>query len=243
MKTIKYETRRNTSAIIVAAGQSSRMSNFSSYSKQFIVIGDKPVLAHVLNSFYLAKTINEIIVVVRENDIGRTNNLVKEFEMDKITSIVSGGVTRQESVRFGLEEIKDDVDFVVIHDGARPFITPGEIDEIVSYSFKGVSATFGIQITDTVKFVKKGSDGLMASNVPAKKEIWKIQTPQVFPYYLIKLAHEKAKEKKFFATDDCTLVENLGEYVHVLKGSKLNIKITYPDDLVQAKLISKIVKL
>ena len=139
-----------------------------------------------------------------------------------------GGATRQQSVKAGLEKIGGDVDIVLIHDGARPFVSPTLIDRCVESAVQTGAAVVGLPARDTIKFV---SDDHRVLSTPDRKALWEIQTPQAFRREVIVEAHERAARAGFEATDDAMLVEAAGKPVSVIEGEKTNLKITAPDDL------------
>ena len=140
----------------------------------------------------------------------------------------SGGATRQQSVKAGLEKISGDVDIVVIHDGARPFVSPELIDRCVESAVQTGAVVAGLPARDTIKFV---SEDHWVLSTPERKALWEIQTPQAFRREVIVDAHERALRTGFEATDDAMLVEQAGKPVWVIGGEKTNLKITMPEDL------------
>ncbi len=213
-----------TSAIIAAAGSGSRMK--SDISKQFIMLGDTPVLAKTLLAFESATEIDEIIVVTKEADIPAVTKLKEKYEISKVTRILNGGATRQESVCNGISSAIGEL--ILIHDGARPFITPDEINSVADALYTYEAAALGIPVTDTLK--SADSDAVITGTVD-RSNLYSIQTPQGFRAEVIKKAHAVATQNNLSATDDCALCENLGIGIKIIEGSPTNIKITRPDDL------------
>ncbi|TYQ15153.1 UNVERIFIED_CONTAM: 2-C-methyl-D-erythritol 4-phosphate cytidylyltransferase [Acetivibrio alkalicellulosi] len=229
MKNIK----KFVSAIIVAAGKGTRMN--LDINKQYMEICDQPVLARTLNAFEMCKLINEVILVVNESDIFYCKeNIVEFFKLNKIKKIVCGGKERQNSVYNGLLEISKHSDIVVIHDGARPFISEEIIGNCISGAYEYNACTAAVPVKDTIKgadingFVEKTYD---------RKTLWSIQTPQAFRYDIIVKAHEKGIEDKTIVTDDTSLTEYLGYPTKLVMGSYDNIKITTIEDLEFGKAI------
>jgi 2-C-methyl-D-erythritol 4-phosphate cytidylyltransferase len=234
-------------AVIVAGGNSTRMGQ--NVDKKFALICGKPLLAFSLESFSAAQVIKEIVIVTNPKDILPVKNLVRDYKIDKIVAIVPGGETRQESVFCGLKEIKNEKNadsseskikkVVLIHDGARPFISPRKIDEIASFAYENSPATYAIEATDTMKTAKNDNDIKLVDSEIDRENLWRIQTPQAFPLDLIKYAHVRARLENFAATDDASLVKNIGGKVAILKGSRFNIKVTYPQDIIFAEAIAR----
>ena len=215
------------SAIIAAAGMSSRMQGIN---KQFLMLDGIPVLARTLSVFDSINEIDEIIVVVQESEILVVSDLVKDFSINKIKAIIPGGSTRQESVLNGLEHVTSQK--VLIHDGARPFITKKEIIGLISSLDSYDAAAVGVKAKDTIKRVDK--NGVIVETLN-RDELIQIQTPQGFKTDIILSAHKKAISNDIEVTDDCALAELCGISVKVVFGSYNNIKITTPEDVAIAK--------
>lgn len=215
------------SAIIVAAGSSTRMSETG--NKQFIEILGKPILAYTIETFENCELIDEIIIVTREEDIVCCSNVVVQpYEFNKVKKIIAGGSERQYSVYNGLKEVSDKCNVVVIHDGARPLVEIDEIEKTIFECLEHKAVTVGVKVKDTIKVVNK--NGIIV-DTPDRDTLWSIQTPQTFAYDIIVKAHEKALEDGFIGTDDAILVERLGYSVKVVEGNYKNIKITTREDL------------
>ncbi len=225
-----HKTKYLATAVIVAAGNSSRMGGIN---KQLLLIDDIPVLARTLMCFDKARSIDRIVVVAKQDNILLVNDLIREYGISKVTSIVPGGKTRQESVMNGLDQIKNS-EFVAIHDGARPFVSVKLIDKLVNDAFEYGASAPGVVPKDTVKVV----DNLdFVEKTPNRETLRLIQTPQVFRTDELKLAYIRAKESGFEGTDDCSIVENMGVRVHIADGEYTNIKVTTPEDLPVAEAI------
>lgn len=214
------------SVIIVAAGRGSRMN--ADINKQFLKIGSKEVIAHTIDKFYKNENINEIIIVVKEDEIKfLEENIINKYGYENI-KIAIGGKERQDSVYNGLKLVKHDCDIVLIHDGARPFIDRDTIDSCIKYTKQFNSTVTGVPVKDTIKVVDGNNN---VSDTPNRSKLWSIQTPQSFKYELILKAHEKARKDNYLGTDDSMLMEYIGEKVKVIEGNYNNIKITTPEDL------------
>jgi 2-C-methyl-D-erythritol 4-phosphate cytidylyltransferase len=220
------------STVIVAGGKGTRMN--MDINKQYINIGDKPVLARTVSVFEECPIVNEIILVINEEEIFYCKeNIVDKFAFKKIKKLVSGGAERQNSVYKGLMEVNKQSDIVVIHDGARPFINSEIVTNCIEEALEFGAVTAAVPVKDTIKSV---SDGFV-ENTYDRKTLWSIQTPQVFLYDTIIKAHEKANRENVIATDDTTLTEMMGVKTRIVNGSYDNIKITTREDLVFAKAI------
>ena len=224
---LKRKKQKNY-AVIVAAGSSTRMGK--NINKIFIDIFAKPVLYYSLHAFQKASSIDEIIVVTKEEDIPRVAEIVKKYKIKKASNIIKGGATRRESVANGLALVEGD-GFVAIHDGARPCITSAEIDLTVEMAKTHGSASLGCKTVDTLKTVD--GDGFIQATID-RTTVWQVQTPQVFRNDIIKKAYELPDDG---ATDDCMIIEKLGNKIYMVPGTAANLKITTNNDLYLAMAI------
>ena len=224
-----------TVAIIVAAGEGRRIN--SVHPKQYILIGEKPVLAHTLDKFEKCDLINEVILVVSPMYLDYCRQeVVERFNFDKVRKIVIGGEKRQDSVYEGLKSISpNNTQIVVIHDGVRPFVSIEKIKQAVELCKKEKAVILAVPVKETVKRVEDNS----VITTLDREKLWLVQTPQVFEYSLIMEAYKKAYADNFYGTDDARLVERLGEKVKVVEGEYNNFKITTEEDLVWAQEIIK----
>jgi len=150
------------------------------------------------------------------------------------TEVVPGGRERQDSVYNGLLRANPDTDLVLIHDGVRPFVSPGVVLATIEAAKECGAAVAAVPVTDTIKRVD--ADGFVI-DTPAREQLWAAQTPQVFRYSLLMQAHQSVRKRGILATDDAALLEHLGVRVKVVRGSYENLKITSEDDLPLAGLI------
>lgn len=234
----KDESRMKTAAIVLAGGSGSRMH--SNEKKQYMLIGDKPVLYYSLHAFQNSSIIDEIVLVCGKDDIERCREeIVKPFGITKVRKIVAGGKERHDSVYEGLKAVEA-CDYVMIHDGARPFVDEEMIERIWAELPRVHACTVGMMVKDTIKM--SNEDGYVEKTLPREK-LWMIQTPQSFSYSLICHAHEqrlKNGPQGLKITDDAMLVEYIERIpVKLIEGSYENIKITTPEDLVMAEAIQK----
>ncbi len=224
---LKYETSAENngtvSAIIVAAGSSSRMGGVS---KQLLCIGGIPVLARTLLAFENAKCIKNIVIVARECDILSFQMLAEKYLITKVTDIVEGGSCREESVKNGILRLDGNTECVLIHDGARPFVTGEIIESVASAAGKYGAATCAVAVKDTLKVVENG----IVENTLDRSTIYSIQTPQGFRFEQFKKSITSKEDLSVF-TDDCSVVEADGIKVRIVEGSYNNIKITTKEDL------------
>ena len=220
------------SAIIVAAGGSTRMG--SSDSKQFISLSGKTVIERTLTTFQHCGLIKEIVVVCREQDCERIREIAGKNAFSKVSAVVKGGDSRAHSVKNGISAANPRAEYYAIHDGARPLVTVEEIERVVEAAFDTGAATLGTTVTDTIKIVN-GYD--VIERTPLRSQLRAVQTPQVFETELYAFAIDNAGDSLEGFTDDCSLIEKMGGEVKVVKGSKENIKLTTPFDILIAESI------
>ena len=214
------------SVVIVSAGRGSRMK--ADINKQILKLKGKEVIAHTIDKFYNNKNIDEIVVVVKEDEADFfRRNIIDKYGYKNI-KIAFGGKERQDSVFNGLKAVNERCDIVLIHDGARPFVTDEIIKNSIECAKKNKCVIVGVPVKDTIKIINKDNE---VCDTPNRSTLWSIQTPQVFEYLSIIKAHKIAKEKSYYGTDDSMLMEYLGYNVKVIEGSYNNIKITTPEDL------------
>ena len=218
-------------AIVVAAGKSTRMGSGS--DKAFMALAGKPVVAWSLLAMERAASIGRIVLVVRKDQLTAAKALAGMFGISKLQQIVQGGAKRQESVKAGLAVCDVDVTHVVVHDGARPLVTPDLVDAVVKEALKCGSITVGHPVTDTVKRVEKKE---IVETVDRAK-LYQVQTPQVFPVDVLRRAYDNLGRKD--CTDDCMVVEQLGEKVKIYETNEPNLKITTVADLQIAAALLK----
>ncbi|MEC2075537.1 2-C-methyl-D-erythritol 4-phosphate cytidylyltransferase [Metabacillus fastidiosus] len=219
----------NYEVIIPAAGQGKRMN--AGKNKQFIELDGIPVIVHTLLVFQNHLHCSNIILVINERERSIFMDLIEEYHLNKVTKLVAGGSERQESVYNGLKAVKNEI--ILIHDGARPFIKPSKIEELVKAAKEKGAALVAVPVKDTIKRVENNT----VIETVERSTLWSVQTPQAFQLPLIMNAHKDAEENSFFGTDDASLVERMGQSVAVIYGDYTNIKLTTPDDLIVAKAI------
>lgn len=231
------------SAIVLAAGKGLRLK--AKTSKPLIIVSSKPLIIYSLSVLNRHPWIKNIIIVVNSLNQKDIANKVEKYKITKSKTIILGGEERQDSVQNGLKTIDARTDFVLIHDAARPFITPSCISSVIKEAEKSGAAILAVPVKATIKRVtgygirdtdKKNNFGThLVSETLDRNSLWEAQTPQVFRKDLILKAYEKFAGLK--ATDDAMLVEKMGKKVTVVMGSYNNIKITTSEDLIFAEAI------
>lgn len=197
--------------------------------KIFAHVGGTPVLARTVDVFDKCHLIDEIAIVLSQFNIDQGRRLVEEKSWSKVVAVCRGGERRQDSVQEGLKRLSG-CQWVVIHDGARPFVRADLIERGLAEAQESGAAVCAVPVTDTIKVV--GTDNHVLET-PARESLWMVQTPQVFRFDILERAHRQAEGE---ATDDATLVERLGYKVKVYMGSYDNLKVTTPQDLILAEI-------
>jgi len=215
-------------AVIVAAGSASRMGGID---KVMAPLGGEPMIKRTLRNFQECDAVAEIVVVTRPDLIQSIRALCAGNP--KVTAVVAGGKSRQESVNLGLSVLSKECKLAAVHDGARPFAGWQLIDRVIRAANTYGAAAPAIPVKDTIKVVQ----GFVVKNTPDRDTLRAIQTPQVFDFDMLRGALHKAEADGAQVTDDCSAVERLGMSVKIVEGDERNIKITTPMDLKIAELL------
>lgn len=215
-------------AVIVAAGSASRMKGID---KVIAPLNGEPLFLHTVRAFEACEVIREIVIVTRPDLVETIQTACNSAGMTKVTAVVPGGASRQESVELGLDAVSKKGELVAIQDGARPLVTPNLIDRVVRAAKAYGAAAPAIPVKDTIKVARGG----IVTSTPDRSTLFAVQTPQVFDYDLLRGALVKAKQDKAAVTDDCSAVERLGMSVKLVEGAEENFKVTTPWDLKMAE--------
>jgi 2-C-methyl-D-erythritol 4-phosphate cytidylyltransferase len=219
-------------AIVPSAGLGKRFD--PSRKKTFVSVHGIPLLVYTLKRLHGEKAVTEIIPALRQDDREQGHAMVREYSLNKIKRFAPGGQERQDSIYNALKLIEEEgTDAyknydVLIHDGVRPYF-PEDMIEQLSGAIQDVDGVIpGIPLIDTIK--ETDAAGIVVSTLDREK-VRAVQTPQFFPFRVIKKAYDKAYQDGFYATDDAALVERIGGRIRIIAGSPLNIKVTVPEDL------------
>lgn len=218
--------------VVVAAGTSSRMNGTD---KQVADLRGWPVFIHCLRMFESCDRINFVSVVLSETNFEIGRRSIEQSGLSKVVATLVGGSRRQDSVRLGIEaldSISDGVDWIAVHDGARPFVDEEMVHRGLVAALTTGASVAAVRVKDTIKDV--GAGGVVVST-PDRSRLWAVQTPQIFRADLLRKAHSSVTED---VTDDASMVERVGGKVTVFEGDYDNIKITTPGDLTLAETIS-----
>lgn len=221
-------------AIVPSAGSGTRLK--SRVQKPYIKIAGKPILARTLLALSKNKDIKEILVSVGKDKLNKAQKEIIERYNIKKARLIIGGRVRGDSVYNALKAVSRDMDYILIHDGIRPFVRDELIETLLKEASQFKAAIAAVPVKPTLKFAGKGS---FVKDTPSREYFWEAQTPQVFEKSLIEKAYKIARKKKIVATDDSSLVERIGVKPKIVMGSYSNIKITTREDLELAKIILK----
>jgi 2-C-methyl-D-erythritol 4-phosphate cytidylyltransferase len=214
------------SVIIAGAGHGQRINK---HPKAFIKIGGKELIYHSLNRFY--KITKNITVVLPEEYVIEWQKKFKEAY--KGIRVVKGGTIRQDSVKKGLDSLKNTEGIILVHDVARPFFTEKLVEKVVEGAKQYGACIPYLPVQDTIKEF----EGVFVKNTLMREKIVLVQTPQAFKSSILRNAYRKAYEDNFYGSDDAVLVERTGLKVYMTYGDRENIKITYPVDIEIAKVL------
>jgi len=217
-------------AIIVAAGSSKR----AGFDKLLAKIAGRSVIQHTLAAFEKAPCVNEVLVVSRETVAMRHFIVRRNFR--KVRRVVRGGARRQDSVQAGLDALEKEVEFVAIHDAARPLITSREIERVFAAARKHGAAALATPITDTLKVADANH---VVSGSIDRQNVFAMQTPQIFRREVLSQAYEQVKKDSFTVTDEVSAIEHAGGKIVIVPAEDHNLKITYASDLLLAEAILK----
>lgn len=229
----------STKVIIPAAGSGKRMGKET--PKPYLTLAGQPLILHTLIKFQNSECVDDIVLVVRKNELAWVKDeIITGYHLTKVTQVIEGGKERQDSVACGLKQIWDvneNNDIVIVHDGARPFVSQDMIQECINGTQSHGACIVGLKITDTIKQID--SANMIKGTIP-QRQLWIAQTPQCFRLSLLKEAFLCAEREGFYGTDEASLVERLPHPIRVIPGSFWNIKITYPRDI---RIAEKIIKM
>lgn len=216
-------------AVIPCAGVGERLGD--PRGKPFVELKDKPLIVHTLEVFEQCSLIDKVIVIGHPDRLPDLEKLVNEYELSKVRAVVPGGAERKDSVANGIKAVDEDTDFVVIHDGARPFVTPELIERMLESCDQQIGVVAALPVKPTIKRVDPKTHEIIETL--KRSELWDIQTPQIFAKEVILRAYQQGAGLE--VTDDASLVEHPGFKVKVVEGDQQYIKITTPQDLVLAE--------
>ena len=204
------------------------------FDKIFANIGDITVIEYSINAFLECNSVNEVIVVINEKSVQKIKDVISDTNRGEKIRICTGGKSRRDSVTNGLETVEERTEYIAVHDGARPWIRPAQIEKVFESAIKYGAAVSARPITDTVK--RCDPEGTIIESI-SRKALWAMETPQIFKTELLKRAYKKAIIEDQQVTDEVSAIELIGKPVRVVHDSFKNPKITFPDDLKAQNLI------
>ncbi len=216
--------------VLPAAGSGKRMG--AGQNKLFLPLLDKPILIHTLLVFEQDEACSGIWLAVKDTERDYIQSMITKYNITKIKGLPTGGAERQHSVHSCLKEMKD-VEIVLVHDAARPFITKPIIAQLAKTAYEKGAAIAGVRAKDTMKVVREG----IIKETVDRDSLWMIQTPQAFRFDLLAEAEDVAEKIGFLGTDEAMLVERLGHEVYVVESSYDNVKMTTQEDLIFGEAI------
>jgi len=217
--------------VIAAAGAGRRMK--MDRPKQLLTLNGTPILIYTIRNFDSCGLIAQIIVAAPRESINEVRKLVDAAGFRKPVTIVEGGERRQDSVALALNHLDADTTIVAVHDAVRPFVSTGDIENVVQEADKRGAAILAVPIVDTVKQIRKDA----VDSTLTRERLVLAQTPQAFKVEILQEAFERARRDEYYGTDESSLVERIGRPVVIVRGSDRNIKITRPEDLELARAL------
>lgn len=232
----------STVAVILCAGQGTRIG--ASQNKVFLPILGKPLLVYTIEAFQRARTVDEILLVAHPNEVEYCREeIVRRYGLTHVESVVAGGAARHQSEELALQALRSrieggEIGVLLIHDGARPFVRPEEIDALARLASEAGGALLASPVGAHEVIARVSEDGYVAAILPPG-ELWRAQTPQAFEARTLLAAYDAARRDGFAGTDTASTYERAGHTVRVLAGSSDNFKVTTPQDLVRAEQVAR----
>ncbi len=229
-------------AVVLCAGQGTRMG--ASGNKVFLPLGGRPLLTYALDAFEQAGRIDEILLVSHPAELDRCQAVVEEAGIRKVSAVVPGGESRHQSEQCALETLRaritaGEIDVVLIHDGARPFIAPPEIDALVTAARDGGAAMLASALREDEVLLRIAPDSTVLAGYSSGGLV-RAQTPQAFDARALLAAYDAARAVGFEGTDTASSLERMNQPVRIVAGSSRNLKVTTPDDLLRAEALLRL---
>jgi 2-C-methyl-D-erythritol 4-phosphate cytidylyltransferase len=234
------QARGRTVAVVLSAGQGSRMGAMQ--NKVFLPLAGKPLLAYTIDAFGRAREVDEVVMVAHPREVESCRcEIVERYDFGCVTAVVAGGASRHQSEDRALEALRErieagGIDVVLIHDGARPFVEPEDIDALVREARLSGGALLGTRVEEHEVIARRDAEGMIAA-IQTGNGLWRAQTPQAFDARTLLAAYDLARVDGFEGTDTASSYERLGRAVRMVEGHTTNFKVTTPDDLVRAEAL------
>lgn len=232
--------KKTTVAVVLCAGQGTRMR--AERNKVYLPVLGKPLLVYALEAFASAREVNEIVLVAHPNECGSCEaDIVRPYGVRRVSGILPGGASRHQSEESALEALRPriesgEIDVVLIHDGARPFVSPADVDAVVRAARQSGGALLATPVAYDEVIVRIDETGHALEALPSN-ELWRAQTPQAFEARALLAAYDAARRDRFEGTDTAASYERTGRGVRVVAGGVENFKVTTPHDLVRAERV------
>jgi 2-C-methyl-D-erythritol 4-phosphate cytidylyltransferase len=229
-----------TVAVILCAGQGTRMR--AAQNKVFLPVAGKPILLHAIEAFTRAAEVDELLLVAHPDEVAWVRSeVVARWGLRTVRDVIAGGATRHQSEQHALDALRPrivagEIGVVLIHDGARPFAEPAEIDELVRVARSTGGALLATAVPDDEVIARVDDDATVTALYPAAG-LWRAQTPQAFEAGALLAAYDAARATGFDGTDTAATFEHAGHPVHIVPGQHRNFKVTTPSDLVRAEYV------
>lgn len=236
-------SKKSTVAIVLCAGQGTRMQ--AAQNKVFLPVLGKPLLVYTLEAFSGASEVDEILLVAHPSECAYCETeIVRHYSLRKVAGVIAGGASRHQSEALALEALRPrieagEIDVVLIHDGARPFISPADVDALARDARQFGGALLATPVARDEVIVRLDAAGQAAEALPAA-ELWRAQTPQAFAAPELLAAYDAARRDGFEGTDTAASYERMGKMVRMVAGNEENVKVTTPHDLIRAERYARL---
>ena len=236
----KKSSSNRVVAVVLGAGQGTRMGY--QINKVFLPLNGKPIIIYAIETFEHSPEVDEIILVAAAGEEEQLAKLVHHANCNKVCHIVRGGASRHASELCALEVLRPDieagnVDVVLIHDGARPFISVDKVERLITKAREEGGAILAVPLQDEERIAEVDNENFIQRSFEGE-QAWKAQTPQAFQAPLLLKAYDEAKRNLFHGTDTAASVELIGGHVAIVESDAINLKITTPQDLFLAERLS-----
>jgi len=233
-------TTPRTIAVVLCAGQGTRMG--APQNKVFLPLGGRPVIVHTLEVFERTPAVDEVLLVAHAAEVGYCQSeILARFPLGKVAAVIAGGASRHQSEQRALDDLRGrieagEIDIILMHDGARPFVTPQQIAQVIAAARSDGAAILAAPLALNELLCVVADDQTLQP-VPDPRELMRAQTPQAFDARVLLATYDQARADGFEGTDTAASVERLGHRVAVVPGGRANLKITTPDDLLRAEAL------
>ncbi len=236
----KKSSSKRVVAVVLGAGQGTRMGY--QVNKVFLPINGKPIIIYAVETFERCHVVDEVVLVIAAGEEEQMTKLAQHAQCTKVCQVVRGGATRHESEQCALEVLRPridagDIEIVLIHDGARPFVSVEKVERLISKARELGGAILAIPLQEEERIAQVSGENYVQKSFEGQ-QAWKAQTPQAFHASLLLKAYDQARRDQFYGTDTAASVERIGGHIAVIKSDATNLKITTAQDLLLAEKLS-----